>query len=140
MDSVQQITQMCEDLWSLRQKYDEADKVRAEIDAQIDKKEREIIDALEKNEKDNWDSKSCKISITHKTSVKVPKDMESKQKFFEYLRGKGMFEELVSVNSQTLNAFYKEQFEQAIEAGDVNFAIPGIGEPTLRKGLQVRKK
>ena len=140
MFETKEIDELCEKLFAVRARYDEADKVRKEIGSECDKLEAQIIDTLEKAEKDSWDSKSCKVSVTHKTSVKVPKDLEAKLKLFDYLKGKGMFEEMVGVNSMTLNAFYKEQFEQEIEKGNVAWEMPGVGSPTMTKGLQVRKK
>lgn len=75
--------------------------------------------------KDGWDSKYGKVEIRKRTSVKTPKTEEDKRALFAWLEEKGIFWSTTSVNSQTLNALYKAEFE----AG--NDKIPGIGEPEV---------
>ncbi len=79
-------------------------------------------------------------------SVKMPQG-EDKEKFFNYLKERGAFESLVSVNYQTLNSYYKEQKELAVAAakanGDamaaLNFSLPGIGEPKSFETIRFTK-
>lgn len=140
MSNIESLDKLCALLWDARQSYDAADTVRKDWGKKCDEYEKQIIDTLVEIGKTNWETEQCKISITHKSSVKVPKDLESKQKFFEYLREKGLFDELVSINSNTLNGYYKEQLEAEMEAGNTDWEMPGIGAPTITKGLQVRGK
>jgi len=135
-----ELDQLVEEMFKARREYQDADKVKKALGEKMDELEGKVVDALTSLEKDNWDSSSCKVSISHRTSVRVPKEREEKLAFFSYLQEKGVFEDMVSVNSNTLNAYYKEQLEQALEQGDVDFRIPGIGEASIKKTLQVRAK
>jgi len=73
------------------------------------------------------------------TSVTTPKTTEDKEQLFEYLRSKGIFNEFVSVNSQTLNSLYKNLASEAAINGDLDFRLPGVGEPTSYTTLKLKK-
>ena len=50
----------------------------------------------------------------------------AREKFFNYLKGKGVFEQMITINSRTLNAFAKVELETANEEGVLDFQIPGL--------------
>ena len=70
-----------------------------------------------------------KVVVDTKISVKVPKDPEKKQEFFNYLKEKGVFEPMATIHSATLNSFYNAELEVAREEGHADFNIPGL-EPS----------
>lgn len=74
-----------------------------------------------------------------KTSVTTPKTTEQKQELFEYLKEKGLYWEMVSVNSQTLNALYHSLSTQAEEEGILAFKLPGVPDPTTYTNLKMRR-
>lgn len=74
-----------------------------------------------------------------KTSVTTPKTPEEKEQLFEFLQQRGIFLEMASVNSQTLNSLYKSLAEEAAEKGVLDFRMPGVGEPTEYISLKMRK-
>lgn len=84
--------------------------------------------------------------LQSKFSVKVPKTEQEREDFFAYLQAKGIFESMITVNSQTLNAWYKQEMEalaSRAEAGedvDPDFKIPGIEEPKDYFTLAFRKE
>lgn len=98
-----------------------------------------IMLILDKFGKAKQDTALGLVYISEKLSVSHPKEVEARAKFFEYLKSKGVFETLISVNSQTLNKLYREEREIALDEGKTDFNIPGIGEPTLIKTLNFRK-
>lgn len=67
------------------------------------------------------------------SSVKTPKTPEDKEAFYQYLKDRGEFESLVSVQSQTLNAWYRSQIENGVTQ------IPGLNEVTFTKQIRIRK-
>jgi hypothetical protein len=88
---------------------------------------------------------TCELGTVTKVtdySVNMPQG-EAKQDFFNFLRERGVFESMATVNHQTLNAYYKEQWELA-KQGDpmaaLNFSLPGIGEPKSFETIRFRKK
>lgn len=77
------------------------------------------------------------VHIHNRYTVSVPKEPASRKKFFDYLREKGIFEDLITVNHQALNSFWKE--ERDASGNDPDFQIPGIGDPTLFQTVALRK-
>lgn len=127
-----------------------------ELDAEVDRIEKEtlapvrkardelyekILGHLAQQEISSYKSKHGTIVRMRRYSVRVPADYQAKQKFFHWLhiQSEDLYWKMMTVNSQSLNAFYKEQMELAKESGDLNFEIPGIGEPTLMESLSLRK-
>lgn len=112
-----------------------SDEVRKEEDI-----EAKIMEVLKEEGKDSYKSEFGTVSISHRTSFKIPGSPEEKKLFWDYLREKGVFENLITVNSNTLNSFCKTEREQAIEEGrGLEFNIPGIQPPVINEVLSLRK-
>lgn len=127
---------------SIAEKRAEIDGISAERkrrEQELDELESRMMALLEEAGKHDYHAECGTIYISSRESVRVPKDLEAKQQLFNYLREKGIFEELVSVNSQTLNAFYKAEKKLAEERGEWSFTLPGVGEPTTEQILAFRK-
>lgn len=74
-------------------------------------------------------------------SVKTPKTPQDKEKLFTWIKetkGEDVLDNLLSINSMTLNSLFKEELEQAKERGDVNWAMPGVGVPEVYYKLGMR--
>ncbi len=75
-------------------------------------------------------------------SVKLPQG-EEKLKFFDYLRQRdGLFDAMATINYQTLNSFFKAEWEEAKKQDPMaalNFSLPGIGEAKSFETIQFRK-
>lgn len=80
------------------------------------------------------------VTRKEKFTVKTPKTDTDRSAFREFLESRGTFNDLWSVNSNTLNSRAKEWFEQAFEEGNTDFVIPGIGEPTYSEIFAFRRK
>jgi len=82
------------------------------------------------------------VSRQENWSVKVPKTPDEKTRVFDYIRekyGQDALMGYVTINSNSLNAFYKQEFELAKERKDVRWKLPGIEEPSVYFKLGVRK-
>ena len=73
-------------------------------------------------------------------SWKTPKEQEERNSFREFLESRGQFQDVWTVHSQTLNARCKEWQDEAAEAGDIDFSIPGIEEPSCTEYMSFIKK
>lgn len=89
---------------------------------------------------DRLDAAGHYVLLGERTSVKTPKNNAERELFFEYLKEKGVYEDLRTVNSQSLNAFYKSELELALGRGELDFSIPGITEVLVVPKLSLRKK
>lgn len=74
-----------------------------------------------------------------KSSVQTPKTAEDKKKLFDYLESQGLFLEIASVNSQTLNSLYKNLSEKAAEEGNLDFTLPGVKPAESYVTLEMRR-
>lgn len=78
------------------------------------------------------------LILKQKYSFKVPKG-ENLQMFFQYLREQNLFDAYATVNSAQVNSYGNEAMEQALERGETNFEIPGLGKPVLYEDITFRK-
>ena len=99
----------------------------------------DVVKLLEAAEIDSVKMFGFTFYVEERESVTTPKTLEDKKELFEYLKEQGLFEELVGVNSQTLNSFYKTQAKAALEEGILDFKLPGVPPPTVSKNLRLRK-
>lgn len=123
--------------------YDKAKEVKEELEALEESKKEygtKIVNLLNEFKMPSIKNEFGNFIISNRFTVTTPKTPETKQAFFAYLQEKGIFEDMVSVNSQTLNAYYRTEMDQALERGEVDFSIPGIGEASMVQTLSLRKK
>jgi hypothetical protein len=104
--------------------------------------EAKILTTLEQHEMSSYKSAHGTVIRSVRYSVRVPKDIEAKVEFFKWLNDKGrdVYWTYTTINSQSLNSLYKAEMEAAKEAGDFDFAIPGLGAPEGQPILSRRKK
>jgi hypothetical protein len=137
--SINDLKQRVDRLGALRAEY-QAEKSRlAGLNETIEELEREIVRILEAAGLERFDGEEVAVFLREKRSVKVPRDPEARNAFFNYLRGQGVFEELITVNAQTLNSWWKQEVE-ALRSKGLPEEIPGIGEIITWYDIQVRKK
>jgi hypothetical protein len=105
--------------------------------------EQKIVGTLEELGKDNYKSEFGTITRVNQWRFNLPKSPEDKAAYFEFLRQKGIFEQMATVNANTHNSFCKEEWEAAKQRDPMealNFRIPGIEEAKLYRTLSFRKK
>jgi hypothetical protein len=145
MDVAQELTvaeldAKCEALYLKGLELDKLDAERKILNEEYSKLEHEVIAYLQAFNKERYSAHFGTVSVVNRFSYKVPKTPEAREKFFNYLKEKGDYDALISVNSQTLNAYCKTELEAAVERGDSDFTVPGLDEPTLFQRAQIRKK
>lgn len=130
---------------------DEIFKKRVEIDAHAEVgkalnkdlvalKEKMVVFLKELN-RDNYKTPHGTVSILQRWRVGLPQTLEDKKALFGWLQEKGIFDEYVSVNSQSLNSLYMGEWDEAKKRGEgMTFKIPGVGDPKLFEDLGMRKK
>jgi hypothetical protein len=137
--SVSDLNDKAKHIKELRDKETELSNLKKVATTQLEEAEREFLEILTAEGMDSFRSPVGLLSITHRTSVQTPKTPEDKAKFFAHLKAQGLYDQMVSVNSQTLNSYYKDQLEQAKKRGDADLEIPGISGVTITPNLSFRK-
>lgn len=138
--TLMQLKQKCEILHLQREEHEHAKRVAAELWEQCEKLKSEIIRILEAAELERFDADSVTVFRKDKQTVSMPKEPAQRRAFFEHLREKGIFEDMVTINHQTLNAWFKREQEEAEDRGDVDYRVPGIDEVKTYSDLSVRKR
>ena len=121
-------------VFEAKEKIKELKKEIRIIEESISQYQQEILEEIEESELENLDIAGVgKLYVKSTVSYSLPKG-EDKKKFLDFLKQKGVYETMVTVNSQTLNRFCKEMFEN-----DPMLEIPGIREPFIKETLASRK-
>lgn len=86
--------------------------------------------------------KSCygNLVLTTKFSVSMPKEPEKRDALFGYLKEKGIYDTMITINHQTLNSYYKEEMEAHLNKGELDFTLPGVSEPSAHRTISLRRK
>jgi len=133
------VEDLCQQMFYMRDSIQHKEALLSEEKAALRNMQAKMLQILNDHGKSNYKSNHGNVSVMRKLSVKCPKEPVARKDFFDYLKEKGIFEDLVTVHSQTLNAFYKTEWEAAKVSGVMDFAMPGIGEPSYYETLQMRK-
>lgn len=119
------------------------DTLKLELETESEKLTRiqaKALQYLKTLGRDNYQSKFGLISIVRTSSVALPKTPEDRAEFFGYLKDKGLFDSMISVNSQTLNSWFRQEYEIAQEEKRITeFKIPGLKEPATFEKIRLTK-
>lgn len=128
----------CEEIIAFRAQTDAAEKIYKDSYHRCEKLEEELIGLLEELGMKNFAHGGFSFIRTERKSLTTPKGDEFIQ-FCEFLKEKGHYESLISVNSRTLLSWYLKEDELARSRGEPYAMIPGLTIPTIIPTLSVRK-
>lgn len=129
--TVDELTKQVEEVARLRAVEEAASRAKKEATEVLEAAESRMLEMLTESGLKNFNSPHGKVVMAFRTSVKTPKLPEDKEAFYTFLKSRGLYESLISVNSQTLNSLYKSEMEEAVARGEADFAIPGINEVNI---------
>lgn len=138
--TVSDLDALVEKIFQQRQKIEALGEETTKLNLELAKMKEQMVLFLKELGREKYATPLGTVSIKERWSVTTPKSPEDRAAFFNYLKEKGLYEELVSVNSQTLNAFFRSEWDAAIEKGEaMTFKIPGLDNPKLFQDLSIRK-
>jgi len=135
--TVEELDRKQAEVFSARKKYEEADALSKGLYAEFKRLQEEHVSRLEGLGKTSYKTDAGLFSYSVVENVKL--DPEGKEEFWNFLRERGLFEQMISVNSNTLNSFAKEEFRAMEAAGELDPQIPGLVKmepyfkPSMRK-------
>jgi hypothetical protein len=138
--TIAELSAACEQMYALKDEMKALEAAVKEKQSAYSDIERRVLATFEAHNLSNFECTSGKVIRSNRVSVKQPASPEAKAAFFEYLRSKGIFEEMVSVNSKTLAAYVKREIDQAELDGNMGFVPPGLERPTRFEFVALRKK
>lgn len=138
--SVDEVDALCVKIIDARAECDRIKELGKDADFVLEDLDRQLLKYLERLNRKSWDSPLGKFSSRLVSSVRVPKG-DLREEFFNYLKQTGEFDTLITVNSQTLNGWYKREQARAEEEGRLTeFKIPGIEESETKAVIAFKKK
>lgn len=138
--TVQQLEGMIKEMYELDDQIGALEAEADKIKKVRDNTKARVLTIFQEFNKTSYRTGRGIIVRQKRFTVAHPKDPEKKAAFYGFLKEQGVFEDMVSVHSQTLNSWYKEQMDEAIKAGNVDFAVPGVDEPKMVETLVLRRK
>ena len=142
--SVKEFDSMCDQLSELEEDYRREKSRVTEMSKGLEKFKAKLLKHLEAWGKEKYYKEGVGTLYTkNNITYSMPKDEADRQAFFHYIEEKYGFEallRLLTVHSQTLNAFAKKEQDIAINDGNPAFKIPGLGEPKQYKQLVLRRE
>lgn len=134
--TVNELENLVAKCFELREEYDKKKEEASEAWSKVEELQNRIVSILDSMEMDTYKAKAGTFSYKLEESYKVPKDIEARERFFNYLKERGVYETIITVNSRTLNAFAKAECEASSE---LDFNIPGIEKTTPAPRVTMRK-
>lgn len=134
-----ELGKLAEHGYSIKNKIDALEAEAKSLGEELKKIQEQIMLMMKESEMSSFKHALGTVVLTTRFTVKNPATPEDKQAFFGYLKDKGIFDDMVSVHSQRLNSWYKEEMEVAKTEGNFDFKIPGIGDPSSMEYLTFRK-
>lgn len=137
--SVNDLEKMIAECFLQRNKYDAAKEIASQEHERMEQMQQKIIATLEELNLTSYKSQVGTFGYRYEESFLIPKDLENRQKFFDFLKQKGVYDTMISVNSKTLNAFAKAEMAAEEAAGQLDYQIPGlqksapVARATMRK-------
>ena len=131
---------LCESLIKARDSKDELNKELKLVQEAIDELEIKILNVMKENALPNFKGEFGTVSIKNTKSITQPDGMDAKLQLFAYLKGQGIFEEMVNVNSRTLSSWANKEIEAKEKEGVFGWVPPGLKPPETFASLAVRKK
>lgn len=106
-----------------------------------DFKERKsiLLNKLIAMDKKRYVAKKAQVSVTQKPYFSFPKEPVDRNKFFDYLKERGIFESTISVHATKFNSLCKEIMDEQLLKGELDHGIPGVSEPHMQATLGFRK-
>jgi hypothetical protein len=139
--TVDEMNKVVEQVRQKEAEYEAAKKISTGLGYEVDALYEQMGKMLLDLGQDSFKTPLGTISLRKRTSFKVPKDEESRNAFFGKLKEMGVFDSMITVNSNTLNSFLKEQYELAETQGAdmVIYKFDGIEPPTISVTASLRK-
>ena len=136
--TLEQMDDLIRELRSARDEYDAKKKEATEAHNKLEVIENKVINTLVANKKSKYELEGvASVSVSHRESYTTPKTVPAKQSLFEYITkkyGRDALMSMVSINSQTLNAWATKESESGV------MSIPGLEAPTATEVLSLRRK
>lgn len=137
--SLEAINTLIQNLKENRDKKEVLEAQISELSQEKEKLEQKLIEYLKDNGMTSFKGPHGQIVINKRKRVNQPATPEDKAAFFSYLKEQGLFEAMVSVNSNTLSSWAVSEIESKKKEGVFGWVPPGLKEPSEYESISLRK-
>jgi hypothetical protein len=142
--TVEDLEAHCKRIADQREIVAEKKRIYSEANDVLEALEQDALQMLISVGKQSYKSEYGTVGIIEKWRVNLPDSPEGMEQLLNHFKERGLFGAYATVNSNKLNSYYMEEWEQVKQTRDpdqiMNFKIPGVGEPKLFKTTSFRKK
>lgn len=139
--STKELDAHVEQLRKIQEEYERHSAMAKELHFALENQKKKLMELLMKAGKTKYDAEGIgKVQLVDRMSVSYPKDLEARKQFVTWITDRLGEEGLLTyltVNSQTLNSMYKQEFENADDPA--MFSIPGLSEPTANTSVRFNR-
>lgn len=138
--TLEELEKRHKEIFQKRADYEAAKAEASRIYTELKSMQEEFAEILEAHGRTKYQSENGTFSFKYEQNWSLSANPEEKQAFFEYLKEKGLYDSMITVNSRTLNSFCKHEEEAALEHNDVDISIPGLNKSDPFIKVSMRKK
>ncbi len=134
---VEELDGLCIELIALKEEVEATDNKLKETREKFRLKQTEVLAAMEKYDKTEMSGPYGKLKIQQREYYK----MTDKEAALNWLKERGDFDNLVSVNANTMSSYVKQLVHAKREEGDFCWTPPGVTDSTSDyKTIKITRK
>jgi hypothetical protein len=135
--AVEELEEKIKECFDLRDQVIALKEQLADITGDLERKQQYVADVLKSLNKDSYHSRHGIFGHKEKHSYKIARDPELKNLFFEFLKKEGVYDQLRTVHSASLNSYANEKIEKE---GLMDYDIPGLEKSETYTVVSMRKQ
>ena len=139
MVTTEELNEQARKIAFLRAHESNAHQAKKVISDELEACEARMIEMLTESNLKTYKSEAGTATVVARSSVKLPQSPEDIAALAEYARSRHRYDQLFKPNSQSLNSFWREEFEEAQAKGASDYNMPGVGGVTLNLSLSFTK-
>lgn len=132
---------------ALVEQYNKLEAEKETLAAQVTEKNKEMMKIqgrlaqyLKELGRSEYDSPFGEVETKETWSITLPKDEPSRQLLWAHLKERDLFDSMISINANSLNALFRRDFKKAQDEGDLTFSMPGIAAPKVYETTKIKPK
>lgn len=140
--TVAMLDKLVEDIFAKKREIEASELVTTNLNKEKSALEMKCVNYLKAlgREEDGYSTKHGFVGIQKKWRVNMPSTDADKAALFDWMRAQGIYDRYATVNANSLNSLYMQEWEKAKREGrGIEFSMPGIGERKLSEILGTRK-
>ncbi len=138
--TVTELQGLCKLLLSKKEDHERALEVAKTTKEAVDELESRILKYMKEYGLPMFEGPFGRVSVKNYSTVAQPATPEDREAFFGYLKEQGIYDEMISVNSRTLNSWVNREIEAREKNGEFGWVPPGLKTPGNFQKVTIKGK